>query len=276
MSDQTPYNATLIERQDIHETLAIFKVKYNTVETPDFIPGQFTTLGLVDPDALNAPPPNPNSPAARRRRGPKLIRRAYSIASPTDIKTHLEFYIVRGTEGRLTPLLWELKPGDPVFMDEKIKGHFTLEGIPDGKDLVMVCTGTGLGPFMSMLQTYRATGRWRSLILIEGCRHARDLGYHDTLTKLATEDGSVIYLPTVTREPDDAPWQGLRGRVHELLKPDTFQKHTGLPLDPNQCHALLCGGPQMIDQAAEHLTGLGFITQDREHPDGNLHFERYW
>lgn len=273
MSNAPPYNATLVERRDIHETLAVFKVRYDSGETPGFIPGQFTTLGLIDPDA---PPPNPNSPASRRRRGPKLIRRAYSIASPTRIKTHLEFYIVRGAEGKLTPLLWELGPGDPVFMDDKIKGNFTLEGVPDGMDLVMVCTGTGLGPFMSMLETYRGKGRWRRLILIEGCRYARDLGYHDRLTEIAAEDESVIYLPTVTREPEDAPWQGLRGRVHEALELNAFKKHTGQPLDPAQCHALLCGSPQMIDQAEQNLTGLGFVTADREHPDGNLHFERYW
>ncbi len=273
MTHSSPYNATLIERQDIHETLAVFKVRYDAGDVPGFIPGQFTTLGLVDPDA---PPPNPNSPAARRRRGHKLIRRAYSIASSTEIKTHLEFYIVRGPEGKLTPLLWKLKPGDPVFMDEKIKGNFTLEGIPDGKDLVMVCTGTGLGPFMSMLETCRGTGRWRRLVLIEGCRYARDLGYYDKLTEIAAEDDSVIYLPTVTREPGDSPWDGLRGRVHEVLEPDAFQKNTGQPLDPAHCHALLCGGPQMIDQAAEYLCKLGFVIESREHPEGNLHFERYW
>jgi len=273
MTPTHPYNATLIEREDIHEDLAVFKFRYDTGDTPGFIPGQFTTLGLVDPDA---PPPNPNSPATKRRRGPKLIRRAYSIASPVQIKTHLEFYIVRGVEGKLTPLLWKLKPGDPVFMDENIKGNFTLEGIPDGKDLVLVCTGTGLGPFMSMLNTCRGTGRWRRLILIEGCRYAKDLGYYDTLTKIAAEDDSVIYLPTVTREPKDSVWQGQRGRVHGFLEPDAFQEHAGLQLDPNQCHVLLCGSPQMIDQADEHLTSQGFITHDRQHPDGNLHFERYW
>jgi len=273
MTETNPYNATLIERQDIHETLAIFKVRYDAGVTPEFIPGQFTTLGLIDPDA---PPSNPNSPAGRRRRGPKLIRRAYSIASSTEVGTHLHFYIVRGSEGKMTPLLWELMPGDPVFMDEKIKGHFTLNGIPEDKDLVMVCTGTGLGPFMSMLESYRGTGRWRRLILIEGCRYARDLGYYDRLMKIVAEDDSVIYLPTVTREPNDAPWPGLRGRVHEILEPGVFRGHTGLPLDPSRCHALLCGSPQMIDQAEQHLCGLGFVTNDREHPDGNLHFERYW
>ena len=152
----SPYNATLIEREDLNEALAIFKVRLDSGQELDFSPGQYTTLGLIDPDA---PPPNPNSPASKKRKGPKLIRRAYSIASSPKLKSYLEFYIVRVDEGKLTPLLWKIKEGDPIFMDHKIKGKFTLAGIPDGKDLVMVGTGTGVAPFWSMLNTYRHTGR---------------------------------------------------------------------------------------------------------------------
>ncbi len=273
MTVTNPYNATLIEREDIHAALAIFKIRLDSDDALDFEPGQFTTLGLIDPDA---PPPNPNSPATKRRRGPKLIRRAYTIVSSPKTKTHLEFYIVHGDEGTFTPLLWQLKPGDPLFMDPKIKGNFTLAGIPDGKDLIMVGTGTGLAPFWSMLNTYRHTGCWRKLVLLDGCRYVKDLGYYEQLTKIAEEDDSIIYLPTVTREPDDAPWAGLRGRVHGILEPEKFNELTGISLDPRRCHVLLCGSPQMIDQASENLGKLGFVTRDRDHPDGNIHFERYW
>jgi ferredoxin/flavodoxin---NADP+ reductase len=272
MTEVDPYNATLLEREDLHGALAIFKVRFDSGEGPDFEPGQFTNLGLIDPDA---PPPRPNSPASRRK-GPRLIRRAYSIASSPKLKSHLEFFIVRIDGGKFTTPLWKLGPGDPVFMDPKIKGTFTLDGIPDGRDLVMVGTGTGVAPFWSMLNTYRHTGRWRKLILLDGCRYARDLGYYEQLSKTAAEDGSIIYLPTVTREPDDAPWAGLRGRVHGILEPGRFAELTGVTLDPNRCHVLLCGSPRMIEQATEHLDKLGFITRDREHPNGNIHFERYW
>jgi ferredoxin--NADP+ reductase len=266
---ENPYNATLVEREDLNEALAIFKIRYDNGEVPAFEPGQFTTLGLIDPDA---PPPGPNS----RRRGPKMFRRAYSIASPATLKTHLEFYAVRIDDGSLTPMLWGLKPGDPLFMDTNIKGAFTLAGIPAGKDLVMVGTGTGLGPFRSMLHTYRGTDRWRRLVLLEGCRYVADLGYFDELTQVAAEDDSVVYVPTVTGEPDESGWQGLRGRVHGVLEPEAFLRATGVPLDPASCHVLLCGRPQMIDEAEANLKKLGFVTRDRDHPDGNLHFERYW
>ena len=62
---QDPCNATLTDRVDVHESLAIFRVSLDAAPIPDFAPGQFTTLGLADPDAE----PRPNSPRIRRTSG---------------------------------------------------------------------------------------------------------------------------------------------------------------------------------------------------------------
>lgn len=266
MSDESPYNAHLIERTDFNPELAAFLVAYDDGTEIDFEPGQFATLGLIDPDAA----PNP------RRKGPKLIRRAYSIASSPKEKNHIEFFIVRVEGGALTPKLWEMKAGDPMFMDPKIKGHFTLDGVPDGKDLVMISTGTGLAPYMSMLKTYQHTGRWRKLVIIHGCRLAADLGYREELEEIAAKDDSIIYLPMCTREPDTSNWSGLRGRIHVALEEKMYKDLTGVDLTPEQSHVFLCGNPAMIDQCQKELEERGWKTKGREHPDGNLHFERYW
>ncbi|WP_428388628.1 ferredoxin--NADP reductase [Mucisphaera sp.] len=266
MTEDNPYNAHLLERVDFNDELAAFRVAYDDDVAIDFEPGQFATLGVIDPDAK----PNP------KRKGPKLIRRAYSIASAPKVGDHLEFFIVRVDEGKLTPKLWELKAGDPLFMDPKIKGHFTLDGVPDGKDLVMVGTGTGLAPYLSMMDQYRGTGRWRKIVIIHGTRLAADLGYRAELEKVAAEDDSVVYLPICTREPDTSNWSGLRGRVHVILEPEMYKELTGVELSPEQTHVFLCGNPAMIDQCQENLEARGWVTKGREHPDGNLHFERYW
>lgn len=288
------HNATLIEREMVHEDLAFFRIKYNDHDVPDFEPGQFATLGLPD-----TAPPDPDKPV-RPGRGPKLIRRAYSIASPATQKDALEFYIVRVEDGKLTPSLWDIEVGQTLFMNEKIGGHFTLppenghaDGdavmFPDGdprRTFVMVGTGTGLAPFRSMYLTYRdeavpggsgnSGGRWDHFILYDGCRVARDLGYYEELNRIAEQDEKFFYLPTVTREPIDSSWPGHRGRVNALLQADTFKTTTGVNLSPDSCHVFLCGNPQMIDQVEADLKDRGFVTQDRKNPDGNLHFERYW
>ncbi len=268
------HNATLTERIPMHEDLAVFRFKYNDHDVPAFEPGQFATLGLPDPT-----PPDPAKPT-RPGRGPKLIRRAYSIASPATQRDTLDFYIVRVEEGKLTPSLWDLQPGDTLFMNPKIGGHFTLPPAEETRDqtLVMVGTGTGLAPFRSMYLTHRRDPdrRWANFVLFDGCRMARDLGYFDELTAITQNDPRFFYFPTVTREPQDTSWAGLRGRVNTLLQPQTFLTLTGVELDPATCQVFLCGNPQMIDQVEADLTTHGFQTRDRKHPEGTLHFERYW
>ncbi|MFI4860076.1 MAG: ferredoxin--NADP reductase [Phycisphaerales bacterium JB063] len=280
--DKDPYNARIVERRLLHASLAIFRIAYEDVLVPDFEPGQFTNLGLIAP-----PKPQPageagevEGPQARRRRAGRvrLTRRAYSICSPPKEKRWLEFYIVAVDEGALTPRVFDLDVGDRLFMDPKIKGRFTLEGVPEGKDLVTVATGTGIAPFLSMYQQYKDDHRWERFVFIHGVRLARDLGYHDTLLQIAKDDPRVHYLPIVSRETDST-WAGLRGRVTSIFQADQYEQLVGAPLSPEQCHIFLCGNPAMIDQLEEELTakaGPGFIAQSPRVTDGNLHFERYW
>jgi ferredoxin--NADP+ reductase len=266
------FNASLVEREDLTPELAIFRIRYNDGDVPEFLPGQFTTLGLPpDPEEAQA------SAVPGRKRGPKLIRRAYSIASSPLQKEALDFYIVVVDGGKFTPKLWRLQPGDRIFMDRRISGHFTLEGVPDGKDLVCISTGTGLAPFVSMLKTYRSQpNRWRKFVVIHGTRLCVDLGYRAELEQIAREDPRVVYLPTCTREPDGSIWEGMRGRVHHLLEPDKYHQLVGHPLTPENAHVFLCGNPDMIDQCEKELQGRGFSVKDKKNPDGTIHFERYW
>jgi len=273
VTDANPYNAVISRRLDVHDTIARFRVRYADGRAAEFEPGQFVTLGVVDPDQHV----NPDSPTAHfrgrgRRKGPRLIRRAYSIASPPEDSRELEFYVVHVPGGKFTGHLWNLREGDPLFMSERIDGLFTLDDVPRKKNLVMVSTGTGLAPFRSMYLHYRAQQRWDRFVLFDSCRYVRDFGYLDEMRELAARDDALIYLPTVTREP----WDGLQGRVTLHLQPEHFRGLAGFDLDPATCHVFLCGNPGMVDDCEPMLTARGFVTRDRAHPEGNLHFERYW
>ncbi|MEM0914130.1 MAG: ferredoxin--NADP reductase [Planctomycetota bacterium] len=265
------FNARLLERIDIHHELARFRIALDDGTAPAFTPGQFATVGLPqrrDPETGEFP--------LDRKGERKLVRRAYSIASPATVTDHLEFYIVEVDNGRLTHSLFHLHEGDHLHLGPKIAGHFTLDPVPPGKNLVMVGTGTGLAPFLSMYETYRDDPRWANFVLMDGCRLVHDLGYLERLNGYADEDDRFFYAPTVTREPDDSDWAGHRGRVNALLEADRFEKEFGFPLDPETCHVFLCGNPAMIDQVEADLIERGFVVENKEHPDGTLHFERYW
>lgn len=253
-------NATIVSRQELHADLFILKIKYDNQSIPEFKPGQFTSLGFVREDS---------TPERI-----KLLRRAYSIASAPREKDALEFFIVKVDDGKLTPRLLGLPVGARLWMDEKIQGHFTLDPVPDGQDLVMVSTGTGLAPFISMLREYRDTGRWRKLIMINGVRVARDLGYVDELNAEMQRDPNFAYIPMVTRQPD---WGGREGRVNRLFEDDVLEREFGVTLNPASCRVFLCGNPEMIKTVQAALEPRGFREySERKCPEGTIHFERYW
>lgn len=266
-------NSTLVTRQDLNDSLSIVCVRPDNSPVPQFIPGQFISLGLPRPMNDKEKALAERFPNMSRR--PRLTRRAYSIASAPNQREFLEFFVVRVDEGRLTPQLWDIRENGRLWMDNEVKGEFTIENIPQNKDLVMVSTGTGIAPYVSMLRAYQGQNRWRRFILINGTRRAIDLGYHDELSRIAQEDPSVVYIPIVSREPEDSSWSGLRGRVPVALVDQTYRRLVGAPLDPQDCHVFLCGNPTMIDEQEAALHQRGFTTHTRETP-GNIHFERYW
>jgi ferredoxin--NADP+ reductase len=253
-------NSTLVYREFVNPGLFIVRFKPDWGPIPDFEPGQFSSLGF----------PKPDSTPERV----KLLRRAYSIASSPKEKETLEFFVVEVEGGALTPRLKRMEIGERIWMDPKIMGHFTLKPVPPGKDLVCVSTGTGLAPFISMLRTFRGTGRWRKMVILHGVRKAEDLGYREELEQAAREDPSVIYVPSATRDPG---WGGREGRLNALLEPAVYRELTGEELNPEQTHVFLCGNPEMIRQMQADLESRGFQEySERKCPTGTIHLERYW
>lgn len=271
MSDEL-LNATLVSRTDLNPELAVFRVRPNSGPAPEFEPGQFIMIGL---------PPDPSEEPRGDAEGgdpkkPKLIKRAMSIASPATQRDSLNFYIVLITDGQLTPKLWKVPEGGKLWMDTAPKGKFTLKDVPPDKDLVMVGTGTGLAPYISMLHTYRnAPNRWRRFVIIHGVRYAPDLGYRAELKQMAKEDPRLVYIPLVTREPENSDYKGMRGRIYKAFEGDAYEKIVGAPLDPEQCHVFLCGNPDMVKTMKSNLLERGFKMPANKVP-GNIHIEQYW
>ncbi len=270
VDESSVLNARIIHRHDVTDELAIVRIAPDEGEVPAFIPGQFCTLGLPaeDDDA---------SAKSTGRDKPRLVRRAYSIASSADERHYLELFLILVPQGRFSPRLFALQKGDRLYLDPIARGDFTLQHVEPDKDLVMVATGTGVAPFISMLRTYPARGekRWNRFVLIHGVRRAADLAYDEELRRIAKEDKSVVYVPTVTREPENSNWSGLRGRVQHALEDATYQEIVGSLLAPHHCHVFLCGNPGMIEAVSQMLIARGFTLHRRDEP-GNLHYERYW
>ena len=257
-------NATLTYREDINPELAIFRVKPDS-GVPGFMPGQYAELAF---------------PGAVAGDSQRVERRSYSIASsPSGALPQeggeLEFYIVRVEGGYFTTPLWNLAVGGRLWCGPKIKGKFTLEEVPRDTDVVMVATGTGLAPFISMLREHTAHPPWKSVALIHGARLQNDLGYRRELNELAKQASWFHYLPTLTREPADSSWSGHRGRVQHLFQEGHVASALGRPLSRETTHILLCGNPVMITDLEEYFATLG-LKQHKKKDPGNIHVERYW
>ena len=105
----------------------------------------------------------------------RMIRRAYSIASSSLARNYLEFYVALVRSGELTPRLFSLRVGDPIWLGRKITGMFTLDQVPADQNVVLVATGTGLAPYMSMIRTELTTSCRRRFAIIHGARHSGKL-----------------------------------------------------------------------------------------------------
>lgn len=268
------YNATLVERVDIGPRQAVFRVKPDGA-LPEFKAGQFMVLGLTwaEPRVQEATPEEEPEPDKANR----LIRRAYSIASGAHDHEVLEFYISMVSSGILTPRLFHLKPGARLFLGPKATGLFTLERIPAGKNLLMVSTGTGLAPYMSMVRT-QALGEGcpiRPMAILHGASYSWDLGYRNELELLAHACERFRYLPVISRPTEDKGWTGKVGRLGGWLSRPDLDKEVGFSLAPEETHILLCGHPGMVEEATTILTGQGHVLEEKGRP-GNLHREKYW
>jgi ferredoxin--NADP+ reductase len=252
--------------------LIIVRVAPDGWELPDFTPGQYVVLGLP----ASAPRCPESDPESQPADPDKMIRRAYSIASSSVARQYLEFYIALVRSGELTPRLFMLRVGDRVGVGRKITGMFTLDQVPAEAHVVLVATGTGVAPYMSMIRTALCASGPRRFAVIHGARHSWDLGYHAELMSLAHVCPQLTYIPVVSR-PDEEPipWRGKTGRCQTIWTARMIDETWGFHLDPANTHVFLCGNPAMIADMISLLAGEGFQEHSRKSP-GQVHTEKYW
>jgi len=265
-------NAVVIHRFEVAPGLIVLRVAPDGWQLPGFKPGQFAVLGL---------------PAEARRcelsddeddipRSGRLIRRAYSIASSSKQGKYLEFYITLVRSGSLTPRLFALEEGERVWLGAKVTGTFTLDQAPDDTDVVMIATGTGLAPYMSMLRTGPAGWERRRFAVLLGARHSWDLGYHGELLTMNRLCPNFHYEPVISRPAEEpVPWAGHAGYVQDLWRSDVLEAAWGVRPTPDTASVFLCGNPDMIDDMLGVLDDEGFRRHTRGDP-GQVFVEKYW
>ena len=253
-----------------------------TVSRPDsfkFTAGQFVRLG-VNPSHLNyyKQQGEAGNDVANEALNEDIFR-AYSIvSSPFD--EVLEFFSIVIPNGAFTSQLQHLEVGDELLLNTMPFGFLTLARYqkPLPKDLWLLATGTGLAPFLSMLQDLKTWEDYEHIILAYSARSIEELAYVDKIKSLQEDFGSLvdnpaklIFIPVVTREPIEG---ALTERLPKLLLDGTLQERAGIALDVDSTHVMLCGNPDMVEDTKETLKSLGLVMNRRG--EGNIAVENYW
>ena len=224
-----------------HWTDSLFSFTTTRDRSFRFQSGQFTMMGIEHNE--------------------RPLLRAYSIAS-AHYQDQLEFFSIKVPSGGLTSRLKNIEVGDEVLVNSKATGSLLQDQLLPGKHLYLLSTGTGLAPFLSIIQDPDVYQRYDKIILTHCCRYVADLAYTDLITQeLPNHEflGGVVkekllYYPTVTREEFHT-----QGRLTDLLQSGKISRDLQLPpLNPLADRFMICGGSSMLKDLSAILESLNF------------------
>ena len=228
-----------------------------------FLAGQYVRLGLADCN--------------------RKIWRAYSLVSAPN-EEQLEFFGVLVPGGVFSELLARSQPGSSIWIEQDNYGFMTPDRFVDGEDLWMLATGTGLGPFISILRDDKVWTQFRRLILVHSVRHEEELAYQSELigmqaAALTSNNRAQLQLIQCITQNDAATEISvvprLTMRITTAIKSGELEKAAQRPLDTKSARVMMCGNPHMIEDTRKflHLRGM---KPCRRLQAGEFLTENYW
>jgi ferredoxin--NADP+ reductase len=242
--------ATVVENKQWNDRLHSLRLQ---ADFPEFKAGQFARLAL-DID------------------GEQVIR-PFSLVNAPD-ETPLDFYFIEVPGGQLSPHLASLEAGDAVQLAPKAAGLLTVDQLPEAKHLYLLSTGTGIGPFLSIIKNAETWQRFEKVVLVHAVRYQDELTYQDTIAEVqAKQPESFVYVPMVSREQCDF---ALSGRIPQAIEDGKLSHWTGLDITPEDSQIMLCGNPAMIQETMDLLIDNYGLTKHSRREPGHISIEKYW
>ncbi len=225
------FETTVLEITDLTRTIKKLRFKLPEGEEFTFKPGQYVQL--------KAPLYEGNE---------EEVYRAYSIASsPTEIG-YFDLVIGYVPDGVATTYVHHhLDVGDKVLINGPF-GEFFYHNESE-REMVMVATGTGVAPILSILDYMKANDIKRKAIFYFGAKTTKDLFMLDHFKELEETLFDFKFVPTLSRVTDEEGWAGEKGRVNNAID--------NLLENGDDKEAYLCGNAPMIDSVIHSLTAKG-------------------
>jgi len=183
----------------------------------------------------------------------------------------LEFYGVVVPEGPLSPRLQRLQPGEGLLVAPNPAGFLVLSEIPDAETLWLLSTGTGIAPFLSILQTDAPWKRFRNVVLVHAVRRASELAYGEMIETFR-ERKAFRFVSFVSRETHAG---SLAGRIPAAIADGRLEAAAGASLSPERSQVMLCGNPDMLADGQAALAARGLRKHRRRSP-GQVTVESFW
>ena len=268
-----PNNVSVISVK--HLAANIFCIEINRPTGFKFEPGQFARIGIKPSNGVS-----------------DKIWRAQTIVSRAEDDRTLAFYIVYVKGNPFSEALKKMKSGDGVYLDVAPYGHFTLNRFAPGGNLWLFSTGTGVAPYLSMLQQERIWGDFSGITLICSFRDQTQFVYRDTLPlefeKLTGFQSrnykKFSFVPIYTREEtvSDCIVRGMkktntfsRGHFEKLITNGELKFILKNSISSINSKVMLSGNPDMIKTTRDFLKTLGLRSSRRNDP-GHIAVENYW
>lgn len=258
-ADQVPEGVYALPVSDVkHYTDRLFLFRTHRPAEFRFRSGEFVMIGL---------PPSVQ--------GGKTVWRAYSIASPA-WEEHLEFYSIKVADGPLTSKLQKIGVGDHVWMRKKPTGTLVHDALIPGKRLFLLCTGTGIAPFASIIRDPETYEKFDKVYLIHTCRDNAELQYgFDLVDEIANHEflpeivgDKLVHWASCTREEHDAGKGVHPGRMTDKMRSGELYRDLGgiEPLNPDTCRVMICGSMAMLKDCAALCEEAGLKEGSNSEP----------
>ncbi len=200
------------------------------------------------------------------------VAKPYSFINTPDEK-YIEVYFNIVPDGRVSNALAALKPGDTLEIAQPCVGFFVLSQVPDVSDLWLLSTGTGIGPYLSMLKTEKPWQRFNKIILVHAVPRAEELTYQDLIRQFEKEHPDQFqYIPVVSREDHG---DALKGRIPALIEDGSLEKKAGIDINKENSHVMLCGNSGLLKDTKEVLKKRG-MERHLNHKPGHVSSEQYF
>ena len=195
---------------------AALEASFELDQAPVFLPGQYVNISVPDSGQT----------------------RAYSFSSPPG-DPRASFLIKHVPGGLMSGWLERAQPGDSVAITGPL-GSFYLREV--ARPLLLLAGGTGLAPFLSMLEVLAQRQETRPIRLIYGVTRDQDLVMIEALQAFTARLPDFNLVTCVADPHTTHPRQGY-----------VTQHMADEALNGGDVDVYLCGPPPMVDAVREHF-----------------------